>query len=89
MLKAQKKMKEEEISEKEYELISNEYQLTRRYSGLREVWWPVATWRALRALWVAVWRAVLAETTSVTTGLLSLRAASSLCSIGRDHSCYN
>ena len=41
-----------------------------------EGWWPVATWRALRALWIAVWRAVLAETTAVRTGLMSLRAAS-------------
>ena len=37
--------------------------------------------RALLALWIAVWRAVLSETTAVRTELPDLRAAPSLCSI--------
>ena len=41
-------------------------------------WWPSATWRAL---WIAVWRAVLSETTAVRTELPYLRAAPSQCSI--------
>ena len=44
-------------------------------------WWPSATWRALWALWIAVWRAVLSETTAVRTELPDLRAAPSQCSI--------
>ena len=39
-----------------------------------EGWWPAGTRRALRALWIAVWIAVLAETTSVGTEQLALRA---------------
>ena len=38
-----------------------------------ECWWPLATWRALRALWIAVWRAVLAETTSVWIAVMLWR----------------
>ena len=44
-------------------------------------WWPSASWRALWALWIAVWRAVLSETTAVRTELPDLRAAPSQCSI--------
>ena len=39
-----------------------------------EGWWPAATWRALWAQLVAVWIAVLAEITAVTTEQLALRA---------------
>ena len=37
-----------------------------------EGWWPLATWKALWALWIEVWIAVLAETRSVWIAILAM-----------------
>ena len=62
------------------QLVSNIYKLE-KFLAPAVSWWPSATWGALWALWIAVWRAVLSETTAVRTELPDLRAAPSQCSI--------